>query len=351
MLATRWHARHDIRVDDVPEPGAPPPGWVRIRVEACGICGTDIEEYTDGPVMVPVAEPHPLTGGVAPLILGHETVGVVEEVADGVELAPGTRVAVETNVFCGSCYWCRRGDFQLCEQLASLGLMGDGGLAEQMIAPAYTCVPYGAHVSATTAVLSEPLSVAVRAVRRGGVGAGSIVGIVGAGAVGLLTAQVARAAGAELVVVLERHERRRALALAQGADAALDPAQAAEAVLDLTGGIGLDVAFEAAGSAAAVLAAFRLARRGGRVVVMGVSAEQVKIPVLNLVLGEKEIVASLSHTYDADFAEAVRLLDDGRIDTTGVVSDAVQLDRAVDAFDLLVAEPGEHLKVVVVPMG
>jgi (R,R)-butanediol dehydrogenase / meso-butanediol dehydrogenase / diacetyl reductase len=69
------------------------------------------------------------------------------------------------------------------------------------------------------------------------------------------------------------------------------------------------------------------------------------------VLGEKEIVASLSHTYDADFAEAVRLLDDGRIDTTGVVSDAVQLDRAVDAFDLLVAEPGEHLKVVVVPTG
>ena len=195
MLAARWHARRDIRIDEVPEPGTPPPGWVRMKVAACGICGTDLEEYTEGPLMIPVDEPHPLTGGIAPLTLGHESVGVVVEAAADVELEPGTPVAVETNVFCGTCYWCRRREFQLCEKLGSLGLMGDGGLAEQMIAPAYTCFPYR-NVAATTAVLAEPLSVAVRAVRRGGVRVGSSVAIVGAGTVGLLTAQGARVAGA-----------------------------------------------------------------------------------------------------------------------------------------------------------
>ena len=92
-----------------------------------------------------------------------------------------TKVAVEANVFCGTCYRCRNRDFQLCEQVASLGLMGDGGLAEEMLAPAYTCVTYGAQIAPTAAALAEPLAVAVRAVHRAGIGPGSRVGVTGAG--------------------------------------------------------------------------------------------------------------------------------------------------------------------------
>lgn len=349
MLAARWHARMDIRVEDVPEPGSPPPGWVRLSVLACGICGTDLEEYTDGPVTIPVDAPHPLTGVCAPLTLGHETVGVVVEAAPDVQIPVGARVAVETNVFCGSCHWCRRGDYQLCVQLASLGLMGHGGLAQEMLAPAYTCFPFDSNLEPPVAALAEPLSVAVRAVRRGGIGPGSRVGIVGAGAVGLLTAQVARVAGAERVLVVDRLEPRRALALRHGADAAVAPEDAAAAAFELTDGIGLDVAIEAAGNAAAVLAALGLTRRGGRTVFLGVSKQDVAVPMLELLLAEKELVASLSHTYDVDFAQAVALLNRGAIDTSGIVSHVIALEDTVAAFDRLLAAPEEHLKVVVVP--
>src|SRR4051794_4349798 len=129
MLAARWWARNDVRVEDIADPGLPGEGWVRIRVEACGICGTDLEEYRDGPILVPTA-PHPLTHRCAPLTLGHEGVGIVEAVGEGASLDPGTRVAIETNLSCGECWWCRQGQIQLCPKMAALGLMGDGSLAE-----------------------------------------------------------------------------------------------------------------------------------------------------------------------------------------------------------------------------
>ena len=102
MLAARWCAREDVRVEEIADPGDPPAGWVRVKIEACGICGTDMEEYRAGPVLVPT-EPHPLTGRCAPLTLGHEAVGIVE-VGSG-SLEAGTRVAIETNLFCGQSWW------------------------------------------------------------------------------------------------------------------------------------------------------------------------------------------------------------------------------------------------------
>ena len=124
----------------------PPPGWVRLRVEACGICGTDVEEYRDGPLAVPI-HPNPLSGRCAPLTLDHETVGVVEAAGEGVALEPGTRVAVEGNMTCGNCFWCLNGTYALCPQLATLGQQSDGGLAEQMLAPAYLCRALRATIS------------------------------------------------------------------------------------------------------------------------------------------------------------------------------------------------------------
>src|SRR5688500_15200758 len=129
MLAARWWGRQDVRVEQIPDPGPLADGWVRVRIEACGICGTDMEEYQLGPVLVPTAK-NPLSHTCAPLTLGHEGVGVVEEVGPGVTtLTVGTRVAIETNLFCGTCWWCVRGQTQLCPMLATLGLMGDGALA------------------------------------------------------------------------------------------------------------------------------------------------------------------------------------------------------------------------------
>jgi (R,R)-butanediol dehydrogenase/meso-butanediol dehydrogenase/diacetyl reductase len=351
VQAVRWHGRRDIRVDEVEEPGSPPAGWVRLRVDACGICGTDVEEYRDGPLAIPL-EPNPLSGRCAPLTLGHEAVGVVEEAGEGVELEPGTRVAVEGNMTCGECFWCLGGTYALCPTLSTLGQQADGGLAEQMLAPAYLCAPYSPSLSPQTAALAEPLAVAVRAVQRAGIGPGSTVGVIGAGSIGLLTLQAARIAGAETVVAVEQHEHRRRLALLLGADAAIAPDDAAEAADELTGGIRFDATIEAAGNARAATTSIDLARRGGRSVLLGVYDGEIEIPMLSFLLAEKEIFASLSHTHDGDFPEAVRLLGEGAVDVAPLVSDRIALaDVVAGGFDELVAHPERHLKILVFPNG
>jgi len=348
MLAARWHARGDVRVEEVEDPGAPPPGWVRLRVDACGICGTDVEEYTLGPVLVPTS-PHPLSGRCAPLTLGHEPAATVESCGDGVSLAAGTHVAVETNWHCGECWWCRRGDTQLCRTVATLGLMGDGALAEVMLAPASMCAPLSASVPAAHAALAEPLSVAVRALRRGGVEAGATVGIVGAGTVGLLLAQVARLRGAAAVLVVDRVAERRRLAARFGA-VAVAPEDAAPAALDLSGGVGLDTTLEAAGNSRAAQAALALARRGGRTVLLGVYDDVVPISMLDMLVNEREVVASISHTFAGDFTEAVAMIDAGAVELDPLITDRIPLARVVgDGLDALVAEPTRHLKIVVEP--
>jgi (R,R)-butanediol dehydrogenase/meso-butanediol dehydrogenase/diacetyl reductase len=322
-----------------------------LRVEACGICGTDLEEYRDGPVAL-ATEPNPLSGRSVPLTLGHETVGVVIEAGEDVALAPGTRVAVEGNMTCGICYWCTRGVYALCPQLATLGQQADGGLAEEMLAPAHLCIPYGEHVPTEVAAFAEPLAVAVRAVQRAGIGPGSTVGVVGAGTIGLLLVQAARIAGADKILAVERHDHRRQLATALGADAAVAPADAYEAADDLTGGIRLDVAIEAAGNPAGATCAVELARRGGRAVLLGVFKENIELPMLDLLLGEKEIFASLSHTHDGDFVEAVRLLDTGAVDVAPLLSDRIPLNDVVErGFVEVIENPDEHLKVLVFPNG
>ena len=349
MLAARLWGRGDLRVVDIPDVGEPAQGWVRIRVEACGICGTDLEEFTDGPIVVPTT-PHPVTGRSVPLTMGHEAVGIIEAVGADVSLDVGTRVAVEGNLFCGECYWCRRHQYPLCSSTASLGLTGDGGLAEYMLAPAHLSIPVSGHVEAVDAVLAEPLSVVVRAVSRGGVGLGTDVCIVGAGTIGLLAVQVARLAGARRVMVVERLAQRRRLATQLGADLAVTPDEADEAILEATDGKGADVVIEAAGNPPAARHAVRLARRGGAAVLLGVFDEDLPIDMMDFLLGEKRILASLSHGYDTDFPEAVSLIERGAVVTEPLVTDRIALEDVVEAgFKALVAAPEDHLKIVVEP--
>lgn len=351
MLAARWHGRGDVRVEEVDDVGPPPSGWLRIRVEACGICGTDVEEYTSGPVVIPTS-PNPLSGRAAPLTLGHEAVGVVDAAGEGTSLAPGTRVAIESNIHCGHCFWCRRGEHQLCPDLASLGLMADGGLAEYLLAPATMCLPYGDHLSAAEAALAEPLSVALRALRRGGVRRGNSLAVIGSGPVGLLAVQAAKALGVGPVIAVERHDERRFLAASLGADAVCAPEESSEVAAKLTDGVGVDVTIEAAGNPGAAALAARLVRRGGRAVLLGVFDAPIAIDMRDFLFGEKEVVASLSHLVATDFAESVELLESGVINVAPLISDRIRLEDVVSAgFGPLAGNPEQHLKIIVNPNG
>jgi (R,R)-butanediol dehydrogenase/meso-butanediol dehydrogenase/diacetyl reductase len=351
MQAVRWHAPRDVRVEEVPAP-RPAAGEVLIEVAACGLCGSDLHEYLHGPVYIP-KKPHPLTGVVPPVTLGHEFSGRVVEVGSGVA-APrvGERVAVNPCLLCGECAWCRRGQKNHCAKLATLGLSRDGALARLVTAPAYHCHVLPPEVDDEQGAWAEPLSVAVHAARRGRAAAGERMAVIGAGPIGLLLLQVLRARGAAWVAVVEPQAERRRLAHALGADVVIDPGAGdpSRAIAELTGGERVEATFECVGSGAAFETAVRAAGKGGRVVLVGLVPEPVPVNLLLLLAHEKEVIGSSA--YVDEFREALALLARGQVQVAPLVTARVPLAAAVTrGLDALLRREEGHIKILVTPGG
>jgi (R,R)-butanediol dehydrogenase/meso-butanediol dehydrogenase/diacetyl reductase len=351
MKAAVWHRQRDIRVEEFPDLGPPAADEVKLQIAWCGICGTDLEEYLHGPLFIPVDKPNPLTGITAPMIMGHEFVGVVQEVGASVaDLQPGDRVAVDTLIHCGECFYCRRHQVHLCESLAIMGLSTHGGLAEYVNAPRYMCFKYPATLADAHAALAEPASVTVRAARQGRLAAGETVVVVGAGTIGLLTLQVARAMGASKVIAVELEESRRTIAMALGATAVIDPraGDPVAAVQRLTGDRGADVVFECAGNVETMALAPQLARKRGRIILVGLHDAPVPIQLVSVVIGEQELIGSFSHVYDEDFVAAVELLATGHIVAEPLITAQIALDELVPrGLEELASTKAHHLKILV----
>jgi (R,R)-butanediol dehydrogenase/meso-butanediol dehydrogenase/diacetyl reductase len=351
MQALRWHGRGDVRLDEVPDAPPPKADEVRIAVAWCGICGTDLEEYRDGPLVI-TTEPHPLTGDHAPTIIGHEIAGVVADVGHEVtDLREGQLVAVDGLFFCGTCSACRRHQPNLCPQWAFIGMGYPGGLAEAVTVPTYMAIPAPAHVGADHLALAEPMSVAVRAVRRSGAAAGSRVAILGLGTIGLGIQQVLRSIGVDDITAVDPVEFRRGKASALGASATLAPDDGLAEALRSGAGGGPDVIFDCTGSPRTPGVALDAVRSGGRIVLVGLPPEPAPIDYLQLALREIELVGSISHVYDEDFAGAVELIASGAIDADALITHRLPLARAVtDGIEFL-AGPGaaSALKILVSP--
>jgi (R,R)-butanediol dehydrogenase / meso-butanediol dehydrogenase / diacetyl reductase len=261
-------------------------------------------------------------------------------------------VAPDTLIYCGQCYWCQRHQVQLCAHLAALGLMADGGLAEYCVAPAAMCLCVPESLPSDHAALAETLAVALHALRRGRLAPGETVAVVGAGAVGLCALQAALHGGARRVVVVEPDAHRRRLATELGAVAAIDPTEPAwlEAVQVAAGGPGPDVTLECGGQVASAQSAIRAVRRGGRAVLVGFPAHPGQVDFAALAAAEKEVIGSLSHVYDEDFAAAVDLLADGRVGVAALITHRLSLDDlVVQGLDRLAARDAAALKVLVTP--
>ncbi len=340
MRAARWHGRGDVRIEDVPVPVLAPDELL-VEVLWCGICGTDLEEYRDGPVTIPV-QPHPRRGTSAPITLGHEVAGRVHTAAaDGSGPPAGAVVVPDVVIGCGACWWCRRHEEGLCPELAVRGQTEDGGLARFMPARADTCLVVPSSVAPESAALVEPASVAVRALRKAGDLLGARVAVVGAGTVGQLVVRCAVAAGAVVELVVDPVPSRRDLAVAHGARAAADPAGAA-------GAGGYDAVVECSGADGALPLVLNLARRGGTVVAVGLRARPETLDVAGLVLGEKRLVGSAAHLWDTDCAPALDLIASGRLPVDDLISRRVPLERVVeDGFGALADGAGDVLKVLV----
>jgi (R,R)-butanediol dehydrogenase/meso-butanediol dehydrogenase/diacetyl reductase len=350
MKAVRWHAARDVRLEDVREPSAAA-GEVVVEVAACGICGSDLHEYLHGPLYIPKT-PHPLTGMVPPVTLGHEFSGRIVDVGPGVTtVRVGQRITVNPCLVCGECAWCRRGQPNYCAKLGSIGLSRDGALAPLVAVPAYGCHVVPDQIDDTAAATVEPLAVVLHAWRRARLGTGgeSVV-VVGAGAIGLMLVQVLRAKGAGWIGVVEPREDRRSLATALGADAVIDPGAGdpGRAVARLTGDERASVAFECVGSPAAFATAVRVAGKGGRIVLVGLVAETVQANLLGLLAHEKEIIGSSA--YVDEFPEAIRLLAERRVRMDPIVTTKIPLEDAVSrGLEALARREEGHVKIVISP--
>lgn len=353
MKAAVWHARRDIRIEDFPDPPAPSENQLKIKVDWCGICGTDLEEYVYGPLYIPVDKPDALTGRQAPMVIGHEFVGTVVEVGPKVTgFRVGERVAPDTLLFCGECWYCKQHLVHQCRKLAILGLMTDGGCAEYVNVPTYMCFKLPSNVPSEVGALAEPAAVAVRAVRTAGVGLGDSVAIVGGGTIGLLCLQVALVAGASAVDVVELEDSRRKVARELGARLTVDPAATdpVEAITEITRGRGADIVIEAGGNEKTMSLAPQLARPQGGVVVIGLHNEPVGINLFPVVCKEIVIRGSFSHIYDVDFSEAVALLGAGRIQAAPLITSRVGIDDLIDeGLEELLRNKSKHLKILISP--
>ena len=309
----------------------------------CGICGSDVHEYVDGPHAIPVGKPHRLSGEAAPLVIGHEFTGSVIEAAADVDIALGTRVAVEPEYRCGSCAACRRGEYNCCVTMGFAGLMGSGGMSEEAVVPTYMLHPLPDAVTDRQAAVLEPAAVALHALRRGRVRAGDTVAVVGAGPIGLLIAQIARIAGARRVIVSDVSETRLSMSLDLGATDIVNAA--CENLATVANGV--DVAFEAVGIQSTLDGALASVRKGGRVVLVGLSNGQISLDGFDIVNRELELIASVG--YRDTYPDLIGMIASGLIDPSQIVTREIPLANAVtDGFERLRTQSGD-VKILINP--
>lgn len=354
MKAVRWYGPKDMRFEDVPAPDAPKEGFIKVKVKWCGICGSDLHEYIMGPISIPVAKEHPVTGKKAPLILGHEFSGEVVEVGKGVtNVVKGDRITVNPFIGCGTCYMCRANRQLSCENVSLYGLMDDGAFAEYINVPADHIVKLPEGMSYELGALIEPMAVAVHAVRTGNVLVGQTVAVMGGGPIGLCNVLVAKAAGAAQVISVEPAKLRMEYAEKCGATTVLDPKKAdvVEEIKKLTGGRGVDVAIDCAGLPQTIPAAVNATKRGGRTVIVGISEAPTPFNFNDILYSERNIYGIHGYTgYFSEFEPAVALIAGGTIKPELLITGKIKLKDLVEkGFKELIEHKEKNLKIIVTP--
>lgn len=351
MRAARYYDRNDIRIEDIPEPELMP-GTVAIEVGWCGICGTDLHEYLEGPIFIPPAgHPHPISGEAAPVVIGHEFSGTVIGLGDGVDdLSVGDRVVVEPYIVGDDVDTGPGQDYQLSKDMNFIGLGGrGGGLSERIVVQRRWVHPIG-DMPLDEAALIEPLSVGHHAFVRSGAKAGQTAIVGGAGPIGLLTAAVLKAEGLT-VYISELSDARKAMARKTGvADDVFDPrdGDVAEKVRERTGGRGADVGFECSSVPVVLDMLIDAVRPGGVIVNVSIWGHNPPVDMPNLVLKEIDLRGTIG--YANDHPATIELVRSGKLDLAPFITGRITLDELVSkGFDQLINNNEEHVKIIVNP--
>jgi len=332
-----------LSYEDAPEPEIGPDEAL-IRVAACGICGSDVHGM-DGS-----------TGRrVPPLIMGHEAAGVIAAVGSGVtEWRVGERVTFDSTISCGECWFCGRGEINLCDHRRVLGVSCDeyrqhGAFAEFVAVPERVLYRLPDDLSFERACLVEPLSVAQHAVSRAPVSRDSSAVVIGAGVIGLLIIQLLRAAGCGTIITADLDPGRLAMALGFGAPHALqaDAVDVAAEVRALTGGRGADLAFDAVGVASTVETAVQSVRKGGRVVLVGNLSPRVELPLQAVVARQLTLAGSCASA--GEYPTCLDLMAREVVQVDPLISAVAPLSEGAAWFARLRAGERGLMKVILTP--
>jgi len=342
MKAVVLHKIGDLRLEEVPAPGAPGPDEVKVRVKNVGVCGSDVHYYKRGRIGDFVVE--------KPMILGHETGGEVVEVGSAVKrLKVGDKVAMEPGIPCRKCEFCKTGKYNLCQTIFFWATPPDhGSLAEYVIHPADFCFKLPEGVSTAEGSMIEPLAVGVHACNLARVKGGSSAAVLGAGPIGLLAMQVALAYGAATAIATDVSPSRLALAQSLGAALTINPAKedVVKRVMEATDGKGVDLVLECSGAAQAITQAVDLVKPGGTIVWVGMT-HPPEVPLNQVKLIVKEIRTQGVFRYANAYPTAVNLVAAGRIRLAPLITARFPFARAIEAIELCATGAAEQIKVMI----
>lgn len=332
-----------IEIEDVPVP-KPADDEVLVRIKSVGVCGSDIHYYRHGRIGTYVVE--------KPIILGHESSGEIVETGKGVRsLKIGDRVSLEPGIPCRKCIFCKTGRYNLCPDVVFMATPPvDGAFVEYVAFPEDFAFKLPDNVSFDEGALIEPLAVGIYASERAGIKPGLSAVILGAGPIGLVTLQAVKAYGAGPVAVLDISDFRLNMARNLGADFVIDSrdANALDKVLEAIGQGGADVVFEAAGAVPTIQMTTRIARRGGRVVLIGLSAkDQVEYNVVDVSGKELDVLGIFR--YANVYRKAIDLVSAGKIDLKTMVTHHFPLEKTKEALELADTKKDQAIKVIVNP--
>jgi L-iditol 2-dehydrogenase len=332
-----------LELADLPRP-APGPEEVLVQVAACGICGSDVHGY-DG------------SSGrrIPPIVMGHEAAGIVAEAGSSVtEFHRGDRVTFDSTVYCGDCDYCRRGEANLCDFRQVVGVScGDyrraGAFAEYVLVPQRILYRLPDALTFPEAAMLEAVSVALHAVRVSELRGGETALVIGAGMIGLLTLQAARAAGAARVLIADIDATRLSMAKEMGADEVLHLSGAglAAEVIRLTKGKGADVVLEAVGRNETISTAIDSVRKGGTVTLIGNITPEVTLPLQKVV--SRQIRLQGTAASSGEYPQAIELMTSGEIRVGPLITAVAPLDEGPRWFERLYAHEPNLMKIVLAP--
>ncbi|WP_398574483.1 2,3-butanediol dehydrogenase [Staphylococcus equorum] len=327
MKAAVWYGQKDVRIEDRKSKELQD-NEVKVKVSWAGICGTDLHEYLEGPIFISTDKPDPLLGQKAPVTLGHEFAGIVDDIGSKVtKFNKGDRVVINPTVSNHE----KEENIDLYDGYSFIGLGSDGGFAELTNAPEENVYKLPDNVSDKEGALVEPMAVAVQAIKEGEVLFGDTVAIFGAGPIGLLTVIAAKAAGASKIFVFDLSEERLNKAKAIGATHTINSGESDPSdVINKHTDNGVDVAFEVAGVAPTLKSAIDVTKARGTVVIVSIFGHPIEWNPMQLTNTGVKLTSTIAYT-PTTFQQTIDLINEGNLKVKDVVTDEIELDDIVES--------------------